>query len=444
MQTQRIEKTFFQYAFPAVIGMVVQALYVILDGIIVGQGIGELALAAINIAFPCTMVVIALAMLISMGGANVYSFYKGQKAAEQANNVFTQCFWLAISVGALIAVAGFLFRRPLALFFGADETLLPDTVVYLKWIAPFSLLQMMVCLLSTFIRNDDAPKMVMAATVTGAVINALLDVIFILILDFGIEAAAITNGIGMTIELVFYAVHFLRKKGVLRIRRPYWNRPDLKRIFSNGFATFLMEFSLPAVTFSFNLAIMQTVGTLGITAYSIAGYVCAIINMTLIGVTHGAQPLMGFYHGSGNQRAFQRVYRLGIRTNIVVSVFLVLLCFVFSSDIVVLFRSGNAELTDLTATMLRVYPLAHIPIGITLMNILYFQTTERNAFSSFVSLLRCVGFIQVFLLLSLFVLDGTGLYGAFFAGEFCHLIISYLLLRKAKHLDHPALPIESV
>lgn len=438
-QTQQAKKQFIKYVLPAVIGMVVQALYVILDGIIVGQGIGEIALASINIAFPFTMVIIALAMLIAVGGANVYSFYKGQGAKEKTNSIFSQCFMLCVIVGAVIAIAGSVFRGPLTVALGANEALLPSTLAYMTWVMPFSLLQMLVCFLSVFIRNDEAPRLVMFATVTGAVINALLDVLFILVLRYGIEVAAITNGIGMMIELVFYGIHFARKKGILRITLPRFSFADIKRIFSNGFATFLMEFSLPAVTFSFNLAIIRTVGTLGITAYSIVGYVCAIINMTLVGVTHGAQPLMSLYHGKGDKAAFSHVYRLGVFTNIVVPVVLAGLCVIFSDSIVALFRSGNPELTELTAHIMRLYPLAHVAIGITLMNILYFQATERNAFSALISFLRCIGFIQVFVLASVFLFDGKGLYLAFFAGELCHLIISQMLVKQAKRSEDKAI-----
>ncbi|SBV96118.1 MATE domain protein [uncultured Eubacteriales bacterium] len=433
-----INKKFIKYVIPSVIGMVVQALYTILDGIVVGQGIGEIGLAAINIVFPLGMIVIALAMLISVGGANVYSFYKGQEEAEKANNIFCQCLILSAAVGAILALTGFAFREPLALLAGANDALLPSATAYLKWLAPFSLFQMIVCCLSIFVRNDDAPRLVMIATVTGAVINAILDIVFILIFHYGIEVAAMTNGIGMLIEITFYATHFVGKKGMLRIKKPVFNFADMKRVFSNGFATFLMEFSLPAVTVSFNLAIIHTAGTLGVTAYSIVGYVCAIMNMVLIGVTQGAQPLMSFYHGKGDKKAFSHAYHLGMRTNIIIPVILVSLCFTFSKGLVSLFRSDNPELTALTSHMLRIYPLAYVAIGVILMNILYFQTTERNAFSAVISFLRCIGFIQVLLLLSVYLFDGQGLYLAFFAGELCHLVISQVLVKRARRLEDTA------
>ena len=386
---KQINKQFAKYVVPSVIGMVVQSLYVVLDGIIVGQGIGEIGLGAINIAFPFGMITIALAMLIGIGGANIYSIYRGQEEKEKANNIFCQCLTLSAIIGMALGLVGFVFRENLALLLGANEELLPSVTSYLGWSAPFSLLQMVIFGVSIFIRNDDAPKLVMAASVTGAVINAILDAVFILILHYGIEVAAITNGIGLLIEFIFYTTHFARKRGLLRIRKPSFVFADMKRVFNNGFATFLMEFSVPAVTFSFNLAIVHTGGTLGVVAYSIVSYVCAVINMFLVGVTQGAQPLMSFHHGKGDKKVFSHVHRLGIRINIIVPVLLVGICIAFGREIVSLFHSGNPELTALTVHMLRLYPAAYIAIGVTLMNILYFQTTEQNAFSALISFLRC-------------------------------------------------------
>ncbi len=429
---KQMNRQFVKYVVPSVIGMLVQSLYVILDGVIVGQGIGEVALGAVNIVFPFSMLVIALSMLIAVGGANVYSFHKGKGEAKRANNIFCQCVVLSVIVGFVLALAGFFFRESISVFMGANEELLPSAVAYLKWSAPFSLIQTVTFGLSVFVRNDDDPKIAMMGSVFGAIINAILDIILILIFHFGIETAAITNGIGMSIEFLFYISHFIRKKGMLRIRRPVFHFGEIKRVLNNGVASSLMEFSVPAVTFSYNLAIVQAAGTQGVSAYAIVSYVCSIINMVAVGVTQGVQPIMSFYHGKGDKKTFSHVYGLGIRTNIIASIILVGACILFGRGIVPLFHGGSTHLTELTAYMLRQYPLAYIFIGITLMDILYFQTTERNAYAALISFVRCIGFIQLFLLLSIFVFHYKGLYLAFLAGEVCHFIISHLLVKRAR------------
>ncbi len=429
IQTKQIKKQFTKYVIPSVVGMLVQSLYVILDGVVVGQGIGEIALGAINIVFPFSMLVVALSMLIAVGGANVYSFHKGQGETEKANNIFCQCVALAAIVGAVLALFGFFCSEGLSIFLGANEELLPSAVIYLKWSAPFAFIQMIAFGLSVFVRNDENPRIAMVGAVCGAVINAILDIVFILILHYGVEVAALTNGIGVSIELVFYLSHFARKKGMLRIRKPNFNWDEIKRVLSNGLASSLMEFSVPAFTFSYNLAVVHVAGTLGVSAYSIVSYVCSIINMVVIGIAQGVQPLMSFYHGKKDRKKFNIVYHLGLKANITVSVFLVAVCVLFGKWISPLFLSGNPELTELAAYMLRQYPLAYLFIGITMMNILFFQTAERNAYATFISFLRCLGFVQVFILLSMFGFGGKGLYLTFLAGEVCHFIISQVLVR---------------
>lgn len=435
MQSQTIElkqtnQQFVKYVVPSVIAMTVQAFYTVLNGIIAGRGLGEIALGAVNIALPFMMLIIALGMLIGIGGANVYSFYKGKGEAEKANNIFCQCLALSIVAGAILALAAFFFRENLALFLGANEELFPSVTAYLKWLAPAALLQLVVFVLIVFVRNDDAPKLVMAASVAGAIINLILDIILIFIMHFGIEVIALTNGISMLIQGAFFIPHFVYKKGMLRIAKPIFHFSEIKRVLSNGFASFLMEFWQAAIAFSFNLALVHAVGTLGVSAYSIVTYVCALINMVLIGVTQGAQPLMSFYHGKGDGKVFSHVYRLGVRTNIVIPIILVAVCVAFGNGIVFLFHSGNPELTALTVHMLRLYPLGLIFAGPVMMNILFFQTTERNTYATLISFLRCLGFVQVFLLLFMHLFGANGIYLSFLAGELCHFIISRLLVSK--------------
>lgn len=430
VELRQVNKQFSKYVIPSVIGMVVQALYTILDGVIVGRGIGEIALGAVNLVLPFSMTIIALAMLVGIGGANVYSIYKGQGEPEKANNIFCQCLALAAVVGGVMALAGFFFRENLVLFFGANEDLLPSAAAYLKWMAPFALTQTVSFGLSVFVRNDGAPKLAMTATVVGAVCNVILDIVLILVLHYGIEASAFTNGVGMLIELAFYITHFVRKKGMLRIRKPIFHLVDIKRVLHNGLASFLMECQQATIALSFNLALVRTVETLGVSAYAIVSSVCALINMVLIGVSNGAQPLMSFQHGKGDHKVFSHIYRLARRTNIILPVVLVAVYSIFGRGIASLFHTGNPELTDLTAHMLRLYPLGFIVVGSLLINILFFQTTERNAYSTLLTFLRCAGFTQVFLLLSILVFDSTGLYLAFFAGELCHFILSQILVKR--------------
>lgn len=430
LEYKQINKQFINYVIPSVIALGVEAFYTILNGIIAGHGLGEVALGAINIALPFSMLTIALSLLIGIGGANVYSFYKGQGDTDKANNIFCQCLALLAIIGFVLAVGGFVFREELARFLGANGDLLPYVTAYLKWMAPVSFLQVIIFGLIIFIRNDNAPKLVMVASVVGIAINAVLDIVLILYLHYGIEVIALTNGIAVLVQGIIFIPHFAHKKGLLRIRKPNFIFGDIKRVLSNGFASFLMEFWLSALSFSYNWALVNTVGTIGVSAYSIVTYICSLIHMILVGVTQGAQPIMSLYHGKKDGKGFTHIYSLGLRTNIIIPIILAAGCAVFGSQIASLFYSGDPELIDLTVHMLRLYSLGFIFVGPVLMNVLFFQTTERNVYAALISLLRCVGFVQVFLLLSIAFLGANGIYLSFPAGELCHLLISGILVHK--------------
>ncbi len=415
--------------------MVVSSLYVIVDGIFVGRGVGELALAAVNITFPFNMLQIAVTMLIAVGGANYFSRCAGERKHKEANSFFLQSIAGLITVSFLMNAFVLLFPEQVAVLLGADEALLPLVLPYLKWIALFGIIYMPGLGLSIFIRNDGAPKLAMIGTLAGAVINIILDYIFIMEFGWGISGAAIATGIGETIAGLIFLLHFLKKDRMLRITKTVFKINDLKKITLSGIPSFLMEFSQSAVAFSFNLAILTFAGTAGISAYSIVMYVCSIFNMVLIGIVQGAQPLLSYNYGSRNEKNVQKIYKMGLGSNLISTAVFYVFVFFFGWHLAGIFLPGNAELIQMSSDMMKIYMLGFFPIGISLMNILYFQITEKEGRSILVSALRCVGFVQLFLLILPQIFGIYGIYTAFFCGEMCNCLLSAVLYRLSRRKE---------
>ncbi|SHI07150.1 Na+-driven multidrug efflux pump [Sporobacter termitidis DSM 10068] len=433
-----IGREYIRFVVPSVIAMMISSVYIIIDGVFVGQGIGETALAAVNIVFPFIFLTMALTLLIAIGGANVYSFYKGSGDMAKANNVFCQCVALLIALGLLLGIPSFVFRRELGLLLGANSDILPYVTAFLAWAAPLQLLQSLTLGVSVFIRNDDAPGLVMAGTIAGSLVNVVLEYIFIMRLHKGIEYTVIANNIAMLVQGLIFAARFVFRKGQLTLALPRFRGFDLKRIFANGVSTFLMELSQSTVAYSFNLALIHSHGTQGVASYAIVTYICAIVYSVMIGVSQGAQPLMSRSHGGGDEKTVYRVYKMGVRTNIAASTAFLILCLILGKGMAALFQSGNSGLTDSAAHMLRLFTPGYIMIGLTLMNILYFQTTERDRYSTVVALLRCVGFVQVLLLILVPLVGGNGIYPAFIGGEACNAVLSFVFVRRAVRRSIPA------
>ncbi|MGF6375278.1 putative MATE family efflux protein [Clostridiales Family XIII bacterium PM5-7] len=428
--TRGIGKEFAGYAVPAVIGMVVSSLYNIVDGIFVGRGVGESGLGAINIVYPFIMLEIAITMLIAIGGANHFSSNRGRGDDKAANNLFMECMCILTAIGVLLNLLVLLFTPTVCRILGANDVLLPYAQEYIWWIALFGIVYMPGLGLSIFVRNDNGPRREMVGTLSGTVVNIVLDYLFIMVFDMEMAGAAIATGIGQVVSVLIFMTHFLQKKRVLSLEKPKWKSTEIKKVFLSGTPTFLMEFSQSAVSFSFNLVLLARVGTIGVSYYSIVMYICSIFNMVLIGITQGAQPLMSFRYGGGDFHMVNSIRKLAIKTALVSTTMIYTFLFFFGGKLTSIFVLDNPELANMAANMMKYYFLAFFPVGITLMNILYFQIIERGIPSIFLSFLRCIGLIQLFLLILPPIFGVVGIYLSFLCGEMGHCLLSMVLLKQ--------------
>ncbi|MDF9825906.1 putative MATE family efflux protein [Breznakia sp. PF5-3] len=424
MKTKCLRKEFAHYAIPAVVGMIVSSLYNIVDGIFVGRGVGEDALGAINIVYPFIMLEIAIVMLIAVGGANHFSVNRGRGSNDKANSIFIQSITILIIIGVILNVVVLIFPEQVCELLGANQQILTYAKEYIWWISLFGIIYMPGLGFSIFIRNDNAPKRELMGTLVGTIINILLDYYFIMVLNMGIAGAAIATGIGQTASVMIFMTHFLKKERVLHIEKINWDLGTLKKIFASGTPTFLMEFSQSAVAFSFNLILMAYVGAEGVSYYSIVMYICSMFNMVLIGLTQGAQPIMSFHYGKGEEDSVKQICDIAIKTSLLLTTLMYLIIYFFGSTLASIFVSDNISLATQAGTMMKSYFLAFFPIGITLMNILYFQIMEQSFVAILLSFLRCIGFVQLFLLILPPILGTSGIYFSFFCGELCHCILS--------------------
>lgn len=431
-QKRSLNRQFASYAIPSIVGMVVASFYTIIDGIFVGRGVGETALGAINIAFPFIMLQIALTMMFAVGGANLFSANRGRGNKESANNSFLQSFIIITALGLVINIGTLLFIEDVSILLGADEVLLPQVIDYLWWIAFFGIFQMPSMALGVFVRNDDNPNTELAGTLVGTALNIALDYLFVMVLHWGIKGAAIATGIGQTASFFIFITHFTRKNRVLQFRKPTWSVMDIKRIAFGGVPTFLMEFSQSAVSFCFNLALLHYVGNVGVSYYSIVLYICSIFSMMLVGLVQGAQPLMSFNFGKGDKDSIFKIRSLAIRVGLTMSVVVFAIVFIAGNNLTAIFLPDNPNTATMAAEMMVYYFIAYFFVGITLINILYFQVVEKQKQASLISFLRCIGFIQIFLLVLPLIDVKLGIYLAFPLGELFHMIISQFMYMSEK------------
>ena len=305
LETEPIGRLIRRYSIPTALTLMVNYLYNIVDQIFVGQGVGVTGMAATNVAFPLTIVTIALALMIGDGCAANMSLCLGRRQQEEADRTASHTVTLLVAAGVFLAVAGSLFARQIVLLFGATETAFQASLDYTRiivWGLPFLLFS---SALTAIIRADGNPKYTMKCMILGAVINTVLDPVFIFGLHMGVVGAAIATVIGQVAAGGLCLV-YLRRLQSVRIRRA-WLRPTAAltgRIFKLGIPSFLTQIMTAAVQVTMNNLMTrygaQTAygGDVALSVYGMVMKVYQIAHAMFVGVSSATQPINGYNFGA--------------------------------------------------------------------------------------------------------------------------------------------------
>lgn len=386
MQNTRT-KTLFQYVLPAILTNTCIFLFTIIDGIFVGQGIGTDALGAVNIAMPFVMIATALNMLTSIGGVTVTAIRLGRKDKSGANQAFMHSLTANFLIAVIITLLGMVFTTPLCRILGADEMYLPMVKEYIFWWALFAIPSALSVNFQSFCRNDGSPMLVAVATAVSTVLNIFLDWLFVFPLGMGIKGAAIATGISQTVSWLIVFMHFILRKGDLRIR-PY--KPEAKlfrKVIFRGLPEMIAQFATPVTTICLNHVLIATLADEGVNTFAVISYVASFAMSVLFGASEGLQPLFGKAYGAKEEKDLKFYFHSGIVISIVGSALCVVLAVVFARPISVLF-GAKGNIIDATAKYMPQYAWAFIISGVNTLISAYFYSTKRSVGAIILNVMR--------------------------------------------------------
>lgn len=382
-------KLILRYVLPAIASMVVSFTYNVVDGMFVGQGVGENALAAVNLTVPFTEVMTGLASMLTIGGATVMAIRKGRNENDGANHAFMTSATLVLTAGVLLTLIGTIFPRQIAMFFGATDILMGDTITYLRWYSMFSIFFTASILGSAFVRNDGSPGLAFWGMIAGAISNIFLDWLFVFPLQMGIKGAAIASGLGQLIACLILATHFIKKQGILRIKRVTPNADLGKKVVMRGLPEFVIQMSQPITVFCYNRVILENLGEPGLAAFAAATYPLLILLGVFFGISQGLQPLMGNSYGDKQTEDVKYFFRAGVVINLILTTAVYILFCVIGKGILSLFIT-DALLIPLSYQALWSYGLAYIPASLNIIYITYFMSTKNTPRAMFIACCRGV------------------------------------------------------
>ncbi|WP_157950199.1 MATE family efflux transporter [Vallitalea okinawensis] len=409
--TKSIGKLLAQYSIPAVIAMLVNAIYNVIDRIFIGQYAGEEALAGLTIAFPIMMIIFAFASLIGAGGASLLSIRLGEKDEKGASHVFgnTLSFGIIVTIITLVGISTNL--ESLLGIFGATDDVLDYSLTYMTIIIGGFIFQMISFILNSSVRTEGQPILSMIAMMSSAITNIVLDYIFIGLLGWGVAGAAYATIAGQFVGLGILLSFYLKGKSHLHLELKDFV-PDIKiigKIISIGFATFISTMGTSIAMTFLNRGLAEYGGTAAITSMGAINSLYTFFIMPIMGITQGMQPIIGYNHGANNRGRVNKTLKLGILIGVSFSSIVFLILQVFPNTFVTMFLEAGSSTVDIAINGLRIFMLMLPLLSINLLGVAYFQAIARGKMSIVLGMLRQFIFLLplLFFLPQFFGLNGV-------------------------------------
>lgn len=437
--TEKISKLLVKFSIPGIVGMMVNALYNVVDRIFIGraEGLGANGIAGITIGFPITLVIMALAVLFGVGGSTFFSINLGMKKFDIAGRTLGSSFALSIVSGLLITIFGELFLVNILTSLGASSEVLPFSIEYTRVIligVPFVITSMV---LNNFMRADSSPRLAMMTMFLGAGTNIVLDPIFIYIFKWGMTGAALATIISQFISFVWTISYFLSKKRAHRLTKENvrFDFTIIPKILSLGTPLFLFQLSGSLLTIILNKSLIAYGSDIAISAMGITNSVQSIFFMPVIGLNQGVQPIVSYNYGAKYFDRIKETQKLAI-ISATVMVFIGWVLTRLIADKIVGMFTDDADLIVISTMFLQRWLLCYPLNGFTVIGSNFFQATARPNISMFLMLTRTVLILipAVIILPRIWGLDGL-LYAAAASDSISFIIVLLFYIRGIKTLE---------
>jgi len=444
MATENIKSLVFRYSIPTIIGMLVNALYNVVDRFWVGQmpDVGEAALTGLGLAMPVMTIVFAFAQLVGTGSSANISITLGRKDMDAAEGILGNTLSLSVIVAVCITILGLIFMEPLLSLTGGSDATIPYSISYLRIILSGCIFQIISFCMNSPIRGLGDPKRFASTQLLGGVLNMILDPVFIFVFDMGIQGAALATILSQFISASWVLSYYFSPKAELKLKRIHL-KPRLKwtkSIFSIGFSMFLMQLSGSLILLLANWSLKKYGdielgnGDVAVGAFTIISSVHTLFFMPVLGFNQGAQPIIGYNYGAGNYSRMKEAYKWHLIYSTIVTMTGFCAIQLFAPYLAAFFNDSQ-RLVDVASFGMRIF-LCGLPVmGIQAASTNFFLAIGRPRISIMLNLLR-----QVFLMISFYLLLPLifGLKGIWMAAPCSDIIATavtlYFIVREIRRL----------
>lgn len=421
-----------KYLLPTLCAMVFNAVYILTDTLMIGRGIGEEALVALNLLLPVFSLYFGAGYLFGVGGSVLLSVAKGNQDEEEQKHIFTTTVFVAVVVGIIASVIPFLAQESIYSLLGVSESNIEYARAYGSIFFACGGILILQPVIISFVRNDEAPKCAMAGTVAGCSLNVILDYIFIYQCHFGMAGAIAATIIGNAVNMCIGFSHLFTKKNHLHFDWKFLKISCMGKVFKNGASSCFNEVAWGIVMFVFNQQIIRYFEGYGLVIYSIISNILIITNSFLNAAGNAMQPLVSYNLGAGNFKRIKRFTGIGFLT--ITGITILMYGFIFGKTnlLVHLFVDPSPEVVKEGIPAVRIYFLSLFLAMVNVYGSIFFQAMVKPKYAMTISLLRGFLLSILFVLVLPIFFGANSIWWVMVLVEGCTMVVTLVFFRSMK------------
>lgn len=435
-----IMKIWAKFVVSSVIGVVLNTIYSVIDGMFVGQGVGEIGLASINIVWPAITVIIGIGLMIGIGSSSIIAIHIGKNDKENAEKTLATSIKSILLIGGLVMILGLVFREQILKLLGAKDEVLPMAKEYFTVLYLITIPYMFSNALNPMVRTDGNPSLSMIMIGIGAVLNIILDWLFVIKLGFGVAGAAAATGASIFISTLVPLYYFTKGKANIKLKKIYFkiDKSILVEILKIGFVSFAIQISYGLILFIQNNMMYAYGNTIDVAIYTVAAYInCFFVN-TCMGMAQGVQPLIGYHYGANKINRMKKLLYITIGACFIIGILGITGLIIFGKDLVVVFGISSENI-NFAYQRIVMYCLGNPIIGIIFTMGAYYQSIGKNIYANMISIGRGFIFQCLFTLILPPFIGVSGVFLSLPIAEFLTVLLLIIILIVDKKQNNKSL-----
>lgn len=423
-------RNILKFAVPTIAMSVFMSFYTMVDGLFVSNLIGTNALSAINLTAPVIQVVTAISTMLATGGSAVIMKKMGEKTPKEAREDFTFLILVNVAVGLVMTMLGYSLMETIFGSMGLSPEVAGCCTAYLSRYLLFTIPILLMNNFTLYMIASEKAALSLICSVSGGVLNIVLDYVFIGLLNMGISGAAIATGLGYSVTAVAGLFAFSRKKSLLHFTKPAFRFKVLASAAANGCSEMATALVTGIITMMFNWTMLHYVGEDGVAAVTIIMYVLMFAGSLYTGYSYGVAPMLSYYYGEKNHEKLKKLVSTSLKVIAVISLVTVAASFAAARPLVSIFARPDNPVYDLAVTGNRICTLALFFIGFNIFASGMFTALSNGVISAILAFSRSFVFMLITMLILPAIWGINGIWLATPAAELMALALSALMFVK--------------